>query len=51
MGQILVVVEADKTTHRVLSNALTTIQSCPLVTTILNKATSRSDAGYYYYAA
>jgi protein-tyrosine kinase len=51
MGQIVVVVEADKTTHRVLSNALTTIQSCPLVTTILNKATSRTDAGYYYYAA
>ena len=51
MGQIIVVVEADKTTHKVLTNALTTIQSCPLVTTILNKATSSADAGYYYYAA
>jgi receptor protein-tyrosine kinase len=51
MGQILVVVEADKTTHRVLTNALTTVQSCPLVTTILNKATARADSGYYYYAA
>ncbi len=50
MGQIIVVVEADKTTHRVLTNALATVQSCPLVTTILNK-TSSAESGYYYYAA
>ena len=50
MGQIIVVVEADRTTHKVLTNALTTIQSCPVVTTVLNKASS-AEPGYYYYAA
>ena len=50
MGQIIVVVEADKTTQRVLTNALATIESCPQVTTILNK-TSNAQSGYYYYAA
>jgi receptor protein-tyrosine kinase len=50
MGQIIVVVEADKTTQKVLTDALATIQSCPVVSTILNKA-SRSTQGYYYYAA
>jgi len=50
MGQIIVVVEADKTPQKVLTNALAAIQSCPLVTTILNK-TSGAESGYYYYAA
>jgi protein-tyrosine kinase len=47
MGQIIVVVEADKTTHKVLTKALTTIQSCPVVTTVLNKASS-TEQGYFY---
>jgi receptor protein-tyrosine kinase len=50
MGQIIVVVEADKTTHKALTNALATIESCPLVTTVLNK-TSSAESGYYYYSA
>lgn len=50
MGQIIVVVEAGKTTRKVLGNALGTIESCPVVMTILNK-TSGSDAGYHYYEA
>jgi len=50
MGQIIVVVEADKTTRKVLENALATIQSCPRVTAILNKA-SRAEVGYDYGAA
>jgi receptor protein-tyrosine kinase len=50
MGQIIVVVEADRTTHKILKDALTTIQSCPVVSTVLNKA-SGAAAGYYYYAA
>ena len=49
MGLIIVVVEADNTTHKVLTNALSTIRSCPMVTTLLNK-TSREEAGYYYEA-
>ena len=47
MGQIIVVVEADKTMQKVLTKALTTIQSCPVVTTVLNKASS-SEQGYFY---
>jgi receptor protein-tyrosine kinase len=47
MGQIVVVVEADRTTHSALKQALATIESCPIVMTVLNKAT-RSDVGSYY---
>jgi receptor protein-tyrosine kinase len=47
MGQIVVVVEADKTTHAALKGALATVESCPVVMTMLNKAT-RSDVGSYY---
>lgn len=46
MGQIVVVVEADRTTHGALHDALETIRSCPVVATLLNKAT-RSDLGTY----
>jgi receptor protein-tyrosine kinase len=49
MGQIIVVVEADKTSHKVLTSALATIQSCPVVSTVLNKASS-AERGYYYAA-
>lgn len=49
MGQIVVVVEADRTTHKVLTSALATIQDCPLVSTILNKTMPNSDIEYYYY--
>ncbi len=47
MGQIVVVVEADRTSHSALKQALATIESCPIVMTMLNKAT-RSDVGSYY---
>jgi receptor protein-tyrosine kinase len=50
MGQIIVVVEADKTTQKTLKAALTAIESCPLVTTILNKTTA-TESNYYYYSA
>jgi receptor protein-tyrosine kinase len=49
MGQIIVVVEADRTTQKVLTNALATIRSCPVVSTVLNKASSAERS--YYYAA
>jgi protein-tyrosine kinase len=38
MGQIVVVVEAERTTHKVLTDALLTIQSCPRIAMVLNKA-------------
>lgn len=50
MGQIIVVVEAGRTTHKALANALAAVESCPVVTAVLNK-TSSADAGYHYYDA
>jgi len=47
MGQVVVVVEADRTTHGALETALATIESCPVVLTMLNKAAA-SDVGAYY---
>lgn len=47
MGQVVVVVEAERTTHGALETALATVESCPVVMTMLNKA-SASEAGSYY---
>lgn len=49
MGQVVVVVEAGRTTHAVLESALATVESCPLVHTMLNKA-PESRVGSYYGA-
>jgi protein-tyrosine kinase len=51
MGQVLMVVEAEKTTYRALESALATVESGPLVLTMLNKASqSDSDAYHSHYA-
>jgi receptor protein-tyrosine kinase len=47
MGQIVVVVEAERTTHRQVADAMATIESCPVVMAVLNKA-SASGVGDYY---
>lgn len=47
MGQVVVVVEAERTTHAALESALSTVEACPVVLTLLNKA-RQSDAGSYY---
>ena len=47
MGQIVMVVESDRTTQAVLKQALETIESCPVVMMVLNKA-ARSEVGSYY---
>lgn len=47
MGQIVVVVEAEVTTHGSLKQAMATIDECPVVMTMLNKA-PRSEVGQYY---
>jgi protein-tyrosine kinase len=47
MGQILVVVEAERTTTATLRHALSTLEQCPVVMTMLNKARA-SDLGPYY---
>jgi receptor protein-tyrosine kinase len=47
MGQVVVVVEADRTTHATVRNALAVLEDCPVVLMMLNKA-ERSDLGSYY---
>lgn len=47
MGQVVVVVEAERTTHGALESALSTVETCPVVMTMLNKA-AESEAGSYY---
>jgi receptor protein-tyrosine kinase len=47
MGQVVLVVEADRTPHHQVNDALATLESCPVVMTLLNKASS-SEAGSYY---
>lgn len=47
MGQVIVVVEADKTPHKSVTQALATIDSCPVVMPLLNKI-SQSEVGSYY---
>jgi exopolysaccharide/PEP-CTERM locus tyrosine autokinase len=47
MGQIVMVVEADRTTQALVKHALETIESCPLVMMVLNKA-PRPEVGSYY---
>jgi protein-tyrosine kinase len=49
MGQVIVAVEAQRTTHAVLESALSTVESCPVVYTLLNKA-PESKVGSYYGA-
>ena len=47
MGQIIMVVGADTTTHHELNQALATIESCEIVLMMLNKA-RKTDVGSYY---
>jgi exopolysaccharide/PEP-CTERM locus tyrosine autokinase len=47
VGQVVVVVEADKTPQGTLLQALTMIESCPVVMMTLNKV-RRSDVGSYF---
>ena len=47
MGQIVMVVEADRTVHGTVTQALEAVESCPIVLMVLNKAT-RTDLGSYY---
>jgi receptor protein-tyrosine kinase len=47
MGQVIIVVEAGRTTHAVLDAALSTLESCPAVFTLLNKTPESKVASYY----
>lgn len=47
MGQVVLVVEADRTPQKTLNQALATIEACPIVLPLLNKI-SRSEVGTYH---
>jgi protein-tyrosine kinase len=47
MGQVILVVAAERTPQKTVMQALATIQSCPVVLPLLNKA-SYSDVGTFY---
>jgi protein-tyrosine kinase len=47
MGQIVMVVAADSTSHHALNQALATIENCDIVLMLLNKA-GQTDVGTYY---
>lgn len=47
MGQVVVVVEAERTQTSTVTQALATLEACPVVMTLLNKVAS-SDVGSYY---
>jgi len=49
MGQILMVVEADVTTQATVLKALETVEGCPVVMMVLNKAPRTDVGGYYGY--
>ncbi len=51
MGQVLMVVEADKTAHSTVKQAFATLESCPVVMSVLNKCRGkRANTAYGYYA-
>jgi receptor protein-tyrosine kinase len=49
MGQIVMVVEAEKTTHEALREALHQIDSCEIVGLLLNKGNTVRGMDYYGY--
>jgi receptor protein-tyrosine kinase len=48
MGQVILVVEAERTPQSSVVESLATVENCPVVMTLLNKAPS-SEVGYGYY--
>jgi receptor protein-tyrosine kinase len=49
MGQIVVVVEADRTPKGTVEDALSKVEACPVVMTVLNKAVESELGSYYGY--
>jgi protein-tyrosine kinase len=50
MGQVVLVVEASRTLHGEVSQAMTAIEQCPVVMSVLNKSRmAASPGGYGYY--
>jgi receptor protein-tyrosine kinase len=53
VGQVVMVVEANRTTHAQVTQAYAAVESCPVVLSVLNKASGKggSESYGYYYAA
>jgi len=49
VGQVLMVVEADQTTHTQVTQAYAAVEQCPVVLSILNKCRSKMTGTYGYY--
>lgn len=49
MGQVVMVVEANRTTHATVQHAIATIDACPVKMILLNKAGESGPGGYYGY--
>lgn len=49
MGQLVMVVEAGRTTNGALRQALSTVEACPIKLMVLNKARTGGPGGYYGY--
>lgn len=49
MGQIVLVVEAERTTQQTVKEALQQIEACDVVNLIYNKAKAHGSTGYYGY--
>lgn len=47
MGQVVLVVEAERTSHNTLAQAMGTLEGCPVVLPLLNKC-QQSEVGSYY---
>ncbi|SEL43853.1 AAA domain-containing protein [Roseateles sp. YR242] len=49
MGQIVIVVQAERTPQSAVLQAVSTIENCPLKMVLLNQASAKADAGYGYH--
>ena len=49
MGQVVLVVESERTTHSTVKQALATIESCPIKLMMLNKSRHSGPGSYYGY--
>jgi protein-tyrosine kinase len=48
MGQVVVIVQAESTSHADVKHALSTLEACPLVLMVLNQAEKSAVDGYGY---
>jgi receptor protein-tyrosine kinase len=51
VGQVVMVVEASRTTHAQVSQAYAAVEQCPVVLSVLNRARGKSGEAYGYYYA